>query len=181
MAKGNFDACLKELLLHEGGYVDHPSDPGGRTNLGVTQATYEAWIGHKVNERIMRGLKVDHVRALYKAKYWDAVRGDDLPIGLDLCVFDFAVNASPSRAIRYLQKIVGATEDGQIGPKTVSLTQQFVRAVGCDNLVIRYQLDRREYYKMLKTFPTFGRGWLRRVKEVETTALRMIPKGMKNG
>jgi len=181
MAKGNFDSCLKEVLLHEGGYSNHKSDPGGRTNLGVTQRTYEAWVGYPVSEKIMRGLTVDHVRALYKVKYWDKVRGDDLPLGLDLCVFDFGVNAGPARAIRYLQNMVGAKDDGVIGPRTLSLAEQMVKALGADHCVMRYQDARRDYYRLLKTFPTFGRGWLRRVKEVEHTAIAMIPKGLKNG
>jgi lysozyme family protein len=181
MAKGNFDACLKEVLLHEGGYVNHAADPGGRTNLGVTQKTYEAWVGYPVSEKIMRSLTVDHVRALYKVKYWDKVRGDDLPLGLDLCVFDFGVNAGPARAVRYLQSMVGAKEDGVIGPRTLSLVDQMVKALGADHCVARYQDARRDYYRLLKTFPTFGRGWLRRVKEVEHTAIAMIPKGLKNG
>jgi len=93
MAKDNFNRCLEIILHHEGGYVNHPKDPGGRTNLGVTQRVYEEWIGHPVSEAIMKGLTVDHVRALYKAKYWAVVKADDLPAGLDLCVFDFGVNA----------------------------------------------------------------------------------------
>ena len=160
--KGNFELALKEVLHHEGGFVNHPRDPGGMTNLGVTKATYEEWIGHPVSERIMRTLTVDKVRALYKARYWDVVRGDDLPAGLDLCVFDFAVNAGPARAVRYLQRIVGAKEDGQIGPKTLSLLQQYVKGVGREHAVRAYQEARRAYYKMLPTFGTFGRGWLRR-------------------
>ena len=181
MAKGNFDNCLKEILLHEGGFVNHPKDPGGMTNLGVTKAVYEDWIGYKVNEKIMRGLTVSHVRALYKAKYWDAIKGDDLPIGLDLCAFDFAVNAGPGRSARYVQRMVGAAEDGKIGPKTLSLIAQFVASLGYDHAIIVYQDERRDYYRMLKTFPTFGKGWLRRVKEVEMKAISMIPKGLKNG
>lgn len=165
--KGNFDVCLAEVLRHEGGYVDHPKDPGGRTNLGVTQATYEDWVGHKVNERIMRGLTVQQVRALYKVKYWDIIRGDDLPAGLDLCVFDFAVNAGPNRAVRYLQTMVGAKADGVIGPHTLSLVSQYVRDRDKATAVMVYQDSRVEYYKLLKTFPTFGKGWLRRIRDVE--------------
>ena len=172
MAKGNFDLCLREVLKHEGGYVHHPSDPGGRTNLGVTQATYEAWVGHPVNESIMRGLTVSHVRALYKARYWDVVHGDDLPFGIDLCVFDFAVNAGPKRAVRYLQLMTGAIGDGIIGPNTLAQLQQYVRAHDKAHAVNRYQDLREAYYRKLKTFATFGRGWLRRVKEVRDAALR---------
>jgi len=181
MAKGNFDACLKEVLLHEGGYVHHKSDPGGRTNLGVTQRVYEEWIGYPVSEKIMRELKVDQVKTLYKVKYWDVVRGGDLPLGLDLCVFDFAVNAGTGRAARYLQRMVGAPEDGLIGPRTLSLVAQMVKSLGANHCAMRYQDMRRDYYRMLKTFPTFGKGWLRRVKEVEHTAIAMIPKGMTHG
>lgn len=174
--KGNFDACLNQVLHHEGGFVNHPKDPGGMTNLGVTKQTYEDWIGHPVTEKIMRSLTFSHVRALYKAKYWDMVKCDDLPQGLDLCVFDFAVNAGPNRAARYLQKLVGAEADGQIGPKTLSLTTQFIRGNGRDYAVMSYQDSRREYYKLLKTFPTFGKGWLRRVSEIEKVAVAMSRK-----
>lgn len=176
MAKGNFDACLKEVLLHEGGYSNHEKDPGGRTNLGVTQRTYEEWVGYPVNEAVMRKLTVSHVKTLYKVKYWDAIHCDDVPLGLDLCVFDFSVNAGANRAARYLQRMVGVKEDGVLGPRTMSALAQMVKALGPIHCVNRYQDMRRDYYKMLKTFPTFGKGWLRRVKEVEMTALIMAKR-----
>jgi lysozyme family protein len=171
--RGNFDRCLQEVLKHEGGYVNHPKDPGGMTNLGVTKRVYEEWVGHPVNEAIMRGLTVAHVRALYKAKYWDVVKGDDLPAGVDLCVFDFGVNAGPKRAVRYLQLMTGAAGDGVIGPNTLRQLQQYVRAHDTRHAVNRYQDLREAYYRKLKTFPTFGRGWLRRNKEVRDSALKM--------
>jgi lysozyme family protein len=179
MAKSNFDICLREVLVHEGGYSNHPSDPGGRTNLGVTQATYEDWIGHPVSEQIMRKLTPALVTPLYKQKYWNVVRGDELPIGLDLCVFDFAVNAGPQRAARYLQRLVGAQTDGVLGPKTISLTLQYVSSLSHGYAAKKYQDMRLEYYHQLKTFNTFGRGWSRRVTEVEKAALNMILKAMK--
>jgi lysozyme family protein len=173
MARSNFPAALKELLIHEGGYVNHPKDPGGRTNLGVTQRVYEAWVKHPVDEKIMRSLTVDHVRALYKAQYWDAVKADDLPPGLDLCVFDFAVNAGPRRGARYLQRLVGTTRDGIIGPATLGAVREYVRKHGVEGAINAYQDSRVGYYKRLRTFPTFGRGWLRRVEEVRKAALQM--------
>jgi lysozyme family protein len=173
MAKGNFDRCLAEILKHEGGYVNHPKDPGGRTNLGVTQRVYEAWVGHPVSEAIMRGLTAQHVKTLYKVQYWDAVKGDDLPSGLDLCVFDFAVNAGPNRAARYLQLMVGAGSDGKIGPTTLRQLQQYARTHDLTYAVNHYQNLRETYYKKLATFPTFGRGWLRRVKQVRDVALKI--------
>lgn len=171
--RANFDRCFAELLKHEGGFSNHRRDPGGITNLGVTKRVYEAWVGHPVSEAIMRGLTPQHVRALYKAKYWDVVKADDLPSGLDLCVFDFAVNAGPNRAARYLQLMTGASTDGKIGPNTLRQLQQYVRAHGLPHAINRYQDLREAYHKKLPTFPTFGRGWMRRIKEVRETALRM--------
>lgn len=178
--KDNYDNCLKELLIHEGGFVNHPADPGGMTNLGVTKATYEDWIGYPVTEKIMRGLTISHVKTLYKTRYWNPVKADELPAGLDLCVFDFGVNAGVNRAARYVQRMVGAEQDGQIGPKTLSLVSQMVKSLGANHVVMKYQDMRRDYYRQLPTFSTFGKGWLRRVKEVEATAINMIPKGMRN-
>ena len=174
--RGNFDECLREVLVHEGGYVDHPDDPGGRTNLGVTQATYEKWVGHPVSERIMRSLTVMHVKSLYKAKYWDVLKAEDLPAGLDLCVFDFGVNAGPNRAARYLQVMVGSKPDGQIGPGTLRALQQYVRTHSLDHAITRYQEIRRAYYKKLKHFATFGKGWMRRLDAVSRAALAMARK-----
>lgn len=174
--RGNFDTCLTEVLVHEGGYADHPLDPGGRTNLGVTQQTYEDWVGYKVNEQIMRRLTRSHVEKLYKVRYWDAVRGDSLPHGVDLCVFDFAVNTGPHRAARYLQRLIGTKEDGVLGPITMAKLAELERSAGRAALIHGYQGLRDEYYRMLKTFPTFGRGWLRRVKEVTVKALMMARK-----
>lgn len=171
--RSNFPDALKELLKHEGGYVNHPQDPGGMTNLGVTKRVYEDWVGHPVSEKIMRSLTVEHVRALYKANYWDKVKGDDLPDGLDLCVFDFAVNAGPVRAAKYLQLMVGTNPDGKIGPATLARVKNYVRDHGVAHAINRYQDMRESYYMKLRTFKTFGRGWLRRVEEVRKTALEM--------
>ncbi len=172
--KGNFDRCLAEVLKHEGGFVNHSADPGGMTNLGVTKQTYEDWVGRPVTEKIMRGLTVGHVRTLYRKRYWDALKGDDLPVGLDLCVFDFGVNAGVNRAARYLQRLVGAKEDGQIGPVTAAAVREKAKEAGTVQIIRDYQEARNGYYRLLKTFPTFGRGWLRRVREVEAAATAMV-------
>lgn len=144
------------------------------TNLGVTKAVYEEWLGHPVTESIMRSLTPAHVRILYKVRYWDVVCGDDLPAGVDLCVFDFAVNAGPKRAARYLQLMTGAAADGRIGQNSLRQLQQYIVAHGAARAADRYQDLREAYYKKLATFPTFGRGWLRRVEEVRAAALKMI-------
>lgn len=169
----NFPNALRETLNHEGGYANHPRDPGGRTNLGVTQATYESWVGYPVNESIMRGLTVDHVKTLYKVKYWDAVKGDELPAGLDLCVFDFGVNSGPKRAARYLQWMVGTKQDGAIGPKTIAALKQYIIKHGTTSAITTYQEMRLTFLKRLSHWDAFGRGWTRRVDEVEEAALIM--------
>lgn len=168
-----FAACLKIVLKHEGGYVNHPKDPGGRTNLGVTQRVWEAWTGRKATEQEMRSLTVDMVAPLYRKKYWDAVRGRDLAPGLDLHVFDFGVNAGPARAIRYLQMMIGAHPDGKFGPATARALSNYIDAYGTAKAIKRYGELREQYYRQLRTFPTFGRGWLRRNREVTEAALGM--------
>ena len=179
MTAANYGASLKELLHHEGGFVNHPKDPGGMTNLGVTKAVYEAWIGHPVSEAIMRGLTPTLVGPLYKRKYWDALKCDQLPIGLDLCVFDFGVNAGVSRSARYLQRLAGVGEDGIIGPATIKAIEDKRLQIGTAGLIAQFQEARRVYYRKLANFPTFGKGWLRRVDAVEKTAKSMQKPGAK--
>jgi lysozyme family protein len=169
-----FEAALTEILKHEGGYADHPKDPGGRTMLGVTQRVWEDWTNKPANEAEMRSLTREKVAPLYRKNYWDAVHGDELPGALALCVFDFAVNAGPGRAARYLQKTVGASQDGQIGPATIAAVKAYVTNNGVAQTVKQFQNMRRSYYRQLGTFPTFGKGWLRRVDDVESAALRLV-------
>jgi lysozyme family protein len=168
-----FAACLKIVLKHEGGYVNHRKDPGGRTNLGVTQRVWEAWTGKSATEQEMRSLTVDMVAPLYRQKYWDKVRGRDLAPGLDLHVFDFGVNAGPARAVRYLQMMVGANPDGKIGPATMRALSNYIDLYGTAKAITRYGELREQYYRQLKTFGTFGKGWLRRNREVTAAALVM--------
>lgn len=168
-----FPACLAIVLKHEGGYVNHPRDPGGMTNLGVTRRVWEAWTGRKATEAEMRGLTRDMVAPLYRKNYWDKVKARDLPPGLDLHVFDFAVNAGPARAVRYLQMMVGTNPDGKIGPLTIKALSNYIDLYGTRKAILRYAELREEYYRQLRTFNTFGKGWLRRVREVTDAALGM--------
>lgn len=160
--KENFDAALKALLKHEGGYVNHPADPGGMTNLGVTKRVWEEWVGHAVDEQTMRNLTPDLVAPLYKKRYWDAVRADDLPSGVDFVVFDCAVNSGVGRASKFLQQAAGVTDDGKIGPGTL----QAVMAKDPKDLVDAFCDKRQAFLESLPTFATFGKGWSRRVAEV---------------
>lgn len=167
--KDNFDACFALMIKHEGGYVHHPRDPGGRTNLGVTQRVWEAYTGKSATEAEMRALTKDKVKPLYRKNYWDKVRGDDLPSGVDYAVFDFAVNSGPGRAARMLQKAVGTFQDGAIGPQTLAK----VSDANPRELVQDICEQRMDFLKSLPTWSTFGKGWSRRVSEVEEAAYQM--------
>ena len=169
----NFDKCLDLLLVHEGGFVNHPDDPGGMTNLGVTIRTWEEWVGHPVSEKEMRNLTPLMVKALYKRKYWDACRADELISGLDYCIFDVAVNSGVGRAIKLLQSCVGVTPDGGFGSVTMAAVAQF-KGDSAKTLINDYCAKRLEFLQSLKAWPTFGEGWEKRVKEVQADALKML-------
>ncbi len=166
MTAATWPKAFAAVLRHEGGYVNHPSDPGGRTNLGVTQRVWEEWVGHEVDEAAMRALTQAMVEPLYRAKYWHAVRGDELPAGVDMCVFDVAVNSGPGRAARLLQAAVGVTVDGGIGPKTVAAAVAKPAAETIDAICNA----REAFLRALPTFSVFGVGWLARVERVRREA-----------
>lgn len=167
--KANFESALQAVLHHEGGFVNHPSDPGGMTNLGVTKAVWEEWVGHAIDEAAMRALTPAIVGPMYKAKYWDKVKGDDLPSGVDYAVFDAAVNSGTGRAAKWLQGCVGVEQDGGIGPKTLAAVAAFDPA----ELVEDYAKRRLSFLMDLPHWPAFGKGWGRRVTEVQTVASSM--------
>ena len=121
--KENFDKCLEMILHHEGGYVNHPKDPGGETNLGVTKRVYEVWGGQKN----MKDLTVEYVAPIYEKNYWGKAKCDQLPSGLDLAVFDWSVNSGVGRAVKKLQKMIGTFADGGIGPNTLKTLEEYIR------------------------------------------------------
>ena len=168
--QSNFDQCLALILKHEGGYVNNPKDPGGRTNLGVTQMVWEDWVGHPVTEADMRALGPADVAPLYKKNYWDKIAGDRLPAGVDYACFDLAVNSGVGRASKLLQKGAGVAPDGAIGPATLKAVDE------CDppELIVSICRARQTFLEGLQTFSTFGKGWTRRVDEVQKTALSMV-------
>ena len=166
----NFQKCLEMLLHHEGGFVNHPQDPGGMTNLGVTKAVYDKWIGRESTKTEMMDLKPDDVAPIYKKNYWDKVRGDDLPSGVDWCAFDWAVNSGSGRPAKAIQRAVGATPDGAIGPMTLHAVMNHEPQMIIENVFSQ----RQKFYESLRTFEHFGRGWTRRNKETLDQALSMI-------
>ena len=171
----NYDKCIETILHHEGGYVNHPDDPGGETNLGVTKKVYLNWCeDQRITAKSMTDLLVEDVAPIYKKNYWDRVKGDQLPNGLDLCVFDFGVNAGTGRAAKYLQTMIGTVADGGIGPNTLKKLDEYLDENGLEQTIKDYQANRQRYYEKLSTFKTFGRGWTRRVDETTELARNMI-------
>lgn len=166
----NYDKCLETILHHEGGYVNHPSDPGGETNMGVTKKVYVAFGGTKD----MKDLEFNDVAPIYRKNYWDRLKCDNVPVGLDLCLFDFGVNAGTGRSAKFLQRMIGTTADGGIGPNTLKALGLYIEEVGVEGAITEYQSRRQDYYESLSTFETFGKGWSRRVRETTELAVSMI-------
>lgn len=169
MASENFEAIMEHIFRSEGGYVDHPSDPGGATNMGITIGTLRAWRGGTVTKADVRALSKDEARQIYRKNYWDAVSGDELPSGVDLCTMDSAVNSGVSRGARWLQRAIGADPDGMIGTRTLAA----VEAADPSLTIERMCDDRMNFLKGLRTWPTFGRGWQRRVDSVRAEAHKL--------
>lgn len=168
--KENFENCFALVIKHEGGYVDNPKDPGGATNLGCTKKVWEEWIGHEVSKDDIKALTYADVMPLYKKRYWDAIKGDDLPDGVDYAVFDLAINSGPSRAAKTLQQVLGVTADGQIGPATL----RALETANSRDVATKVCEARLAFLQSLSTYATFGKGWSRRVAEVEQTAFNMV-------
>lgn len=166
---GNFDKCFDLVIKHEGGYVNDPRDPGGRTNLGVTQRNWESYIGKPVTEEVMRKLTVEQVKPFYKKMYWDRIKGDDLPAGIDYAVFDFAVNSGVNKASKCIQEIAGVPTDGIIGRQSL----EAIKACDPDETIDALCGMRMEFLEKLSTFKTFGKGWSIRVADVKSKATSM--------
>lgn len=169
----NFEKSLQKVLKHEGGWADHPNDPGGATMKGVTLATYRRYVNPKASKSDLREISDAEIATVYRRHYWDAVHANQLPSGLDYAMFDFGVNSGPSRAIKFLQKIVVVPQDGKMGPVTLSAVEEHNKA----NLILNLCVDRLAWLKRLNTWKTFGKGWARRVASVKSDALAMVVKG----
>ena len=167
--KENWEKCFALVLKHEGGFVNHPKDPGGMTNLGVTRTNWELYLNRDVTEAEMRALTPEIVKPFYKKNYWDRIKGDELPSGVDYAAYDLAVNSGTGRAAKYLQQIAGVTADGVIGPQSLKAIQK------CDaeDVVDEICNMRMTFLKNLGTFDTFGKGWTIRVNDVKAKATEM--------
>ncbi len=170
-----FETCLAHVLAHEGGYVDHPADPGGATNMGITRRTLAEWRGispaSALDKQEVRALTREEAARIYRARYWERCAADEMAAGLDLAVFDFAVNSGPDRAVRMLQTLLGVAADGIVGPLTRAQLERQHAGGGTPGLVEALCKRRLEFLMSLSTFATFGRGWRSRVEAVRKTAL----------
>lgn len=176
MLTSKFDACHTITAKWEGGWSDHPDDPGGKTMYGITQATLSAYLGRPATAQEIRQLSKERAKAIYAANYWDVVGGDALPAGIDLCVYDFGVNSGPSRAVKSLQAALGVKADGWYGEKTLEavLRADPVKLIDtlCDRrLAFMKSIKNRETGELL--WNKFGNGWANRVADIRRQAKRM--------
>jgi lysozyme family protein len=166
----NLPLALDKIFIVEGGYVDDPNDNGGATNMGITIGTLSKWRNYQVSKDEVKSLTRKEATEIYKSWYWDPVKADDLPSGVDVVVFDMAVNAGPSRAAKILQQTIGVTVDGKIGPKTIAA----VKAMDPVEVVKAYTTARLDFYRSLGDWKHFGRGWTNRARKVEEVALGVL-------
>jgi lysozyme family protein len=154
----DFATAVKHVLLSEGGFTDHPLDPGRETMYGITKAVAKE-AGYAGD---MRQLPLDLAKKIYKAQYWDKVRADELPPAIRYAVFDAAVNSGIRQSTIWLQRALKVTDDGVIGPKTLAAAH----AAQPDALRMRILAQRLRFLTNLNTFGAFGRGWTRRVCDI---------------
>jgi len=170
----NFDTCFDRVMQSEGGYVWDKDDAGGETNLGVTVGAWKEFLGREIKPGEMKALTCSDVKPFYKRMFWDKVRGDNLPAGVDYAVFDFAVNAGTVQAAKFLQRACGALADGVIGPGTMAM----VAKMAPNEVLSKFAAQKEEFYNLLAaknpTQQKFLKGWLNRVASVQTTAKTML-------
>ena len=168
MVERSFAAVMRSIFRSEGSYVDHPDDPGGATNRGITRATLSAFLGRPASRAEVRGLTEGTAARIYRERYWDRIAGDALPAGVDLCVMDAAVNSGPSRAVRWAARAVVMAAPKRMTPDLVVALGRAPAA----RTVNRMMDDRLAWLRRLSHWPTFGRGWTRRIRRVRILGLR---------
>ncbi|WP_295808867.1 glycoside hydrolase family 108 protein [uncultured Nitratireductor sp.] len=166
----NFARALPLVLKHEGGWADHPDDPGGATMKGVTLATFRRYVKADGTKADLKAISDEQIATVFYRHYWAAVNAQALPSGVDYAVFDFAVNSGPARAAKYLQSIVGANVDGRVGPQTIAAVSRMEPS----DVINRLCDARMDFLRKLEHWPTFGKGWTRRVSDVRKDAVNMI-------
>ncbi|HWK97653.1 MAG TPA: glycosyl hydrolase 108 family protein [Pseudolabrys sp.] len=170
MAKRIYDRALAALLAHEGGYTNHPSDPGGPTNFGITIADYRKYVKADATAADVKAMSVADAKTIYRARYWDAQRCDELPAGVDYAVFDYGVNSGIGRSGKVLRRLIKLPDSTH---KVSDEVLAAARRADAEALVAAICDERLRFLKSLKTWPVFGKGWGRRVAEVRAAALTM--------
>jgi len=178
--ESSFLIAHANVLRYEGGYSNHPDDPGGVTLEGVTQAVYDDFrdrkgLPRKALSASMRTSAdwIAEQRDIYRARYWDALACDELPAGVDFAVFDYGVNSGISRAAKVLQRVLGVADDGTIGPLTLAAVKRAAPTL----IIIALCDERLRFLRSLRTWRVFGKGWGRRVADVKEAALAMAQQG----
>jgi lysozyme family protein len=170
MTASSYDEALKRVLVHEGGYSDHPSDPGGPTNWGITIHDARAHWRKDATAADVRAMPVEVAKQIYRSKYWGAMRCDELPAGVDYAVFDYGVNSGVGRAGKVLRRLLGLSD------KTYAISAEVIAAAKGREpkaLVAAICDERLAFLQGLRTWSVFGKGWGRRVREVRAAALAM--------
>ncbi len=170
MAASSYDRALARVLKHEGGYTNHPSDPGGPTNFGITIHDYRRYIKKSGTASDVRNMKLADAAKIYRSRYWDALRCDELPAGLDYAVFDYGVNSGIGRVPKVMARLLGQGAGSTMTDAVIAAT----RKANPQTLIARLCDERLAFLRSLKTWPVFGAGWGRRVSEVRRDALAMV-------
>lgn len=152
MAKGNLQRCLQVVFRWEGGFVNHPKDPGGPTKFGITQATLSHELGRRASISDVQALTLAMACQIYRKKYWNLIEGEALSLGVDLIALDIAVNSGPGRALSWLKK---------------------TEALSPLDRIKALHRRRLGFWRGLKAYATFGNGWENRERDVFSTALKM--------
>ena len=174
MTKSDFHFCLGVIFPHEGGFTDDPRDPahlGGKsTNMGITQDTLSAWRGYEVTKQEVKELTKPEAVKIYKTWFWDGAKCEKLPRGINLCLFDFAINAGVPQAVKIIQRLVGAKVDGIIGKKTIGA----IKAADQRQLLLDFAEVRIDFYKSCSTWDIHSGGWTDRTYNSRDIGLEML-------
>lgn len=171
MAAENFDMSLSFTLKEEGGFSDDPQDPGGATMDGITLAEFQSWFGSDKTVDDLKNISPSQLEMIYEESYWNQVRGDELPAGVDCSMFDFAVNAGPHEAIKVLQRELAVVVDGILGPITMGVLVRQMPMIVIDWL----ETGQLRFYRSLSTYRYFGKGWVNRTLARHAQSLALLP------
>lgn len=169
----NFKIALKQVLIYEGGFVNHPNDPGGPTNKGITLRTYSAFLGRQASVEELKNITDYQVEQIYKTHYWNVNQCNLLPTPSDLLVFDASVNHGPSRATKFVQKVIGERETGRVTVDTVKRINAYMTKNGVGPFIDAVMDNRELFYRGLPSFKVFGNGWINRAKDLRALAKRL--------